>query len=151
MTPTSAPGATDRAGFTLVEMLAVTAIAGLAAAAVVLTLPDAGPDLDAEAERLAARLSRARDEAVLTNRPVAVEIGAAGYGFARFDGAAWSPLDEGPFRDEAWSARTRLSGSPLRIAFDPTGASDPARVSLTRDGDRRTVAVDGAGAVSLND
>lgn len=152
MTPTSATGRTDaRRGFTLVEMLAVVAIAAMAAGAVILTLPDTRPSAGLEAERLAARLVRAREEAVLTNRPVAVEIDAGGYAFSRFDGVEWEPLDEGPFRDGAWSRGTALAGAPARVVFDPTGAAEPARARLTRDGRDSAVSVDGAGEVRVDD
>ena len=130
----------------------VVAIMGLAAGAVVLSVPDPRPSVAADAERFAARLSRAREEAILSNRPVAVEATAAGYAFTAFDGAAWSALDEGPFGPETWTAGTTVapSGPPARIVFDPTGVADPAGLTLTRDRHSRTITVDGAGEVTLN-
>lgn len=125
------------------------AIIGLAAGAVVLTAPDPRPTVAEDAERFAARLARAREEAVLTNRPIAVEADAAGYAFARFDGATWSPLTEGPFRREGWSEGVSVA-DPARVVFDPTGVADPAAVTLSRDGRARTVAVDGAGDVTVD-
>ncbi|WIY68365.1 GspH/FimT family pseudopilin [Aquidulcibacter paucihalophilus] len=134
------------------ELLMVVAIMGLAAGAVVLSVPDPRPSVAADAERFAARLSRAREEAILTNRPVAVEATAAGYVFTAFDGAAWSALDEGPFGPETWTAGTSVTPSapPARIVFDPTGVADPAALTLTRDRHSRTITVDGAGEVTLN-
>ena len=151
MTPTSETGR-FRAGFTLVELLMVVAIMGLAAGAVVLSVPDPRPSVAADAERFAARLSRAREEAILSNRPVAVEATAAGYAFTAFDGTAWSALDEGPFGPETWTAGTSVAPSapPARIVFDPTGVADPAALTLTRDRHSRTITVDGAGEVTLN-
>ncbi len=137
-------------GFTLVELLMVVAIIGLAAGAVVLSVPDPRPAVGAEAERFAARLARAREESILTNRPVAVEATSAGYGFMVFDGARWAALSDGPFGPETWTAGTTLEPSQVRILFDPTGVAEPAAVTLTRDRDSRTVSVDGAGEVSLN-
>ncbi len=156
MTRTSATGRArtrrSRAGFTLVELLAVVAIIGMAAGAVVLSVPDPRPSVAEDAERFAARLSRAREESILTNRPVAVEASQAGYGFQVFDGARWSALINGPFGPETWTAGTTLapSGEPVRVVFDPTGVAEPASLTLTRDRNSRTVTVDGAGEVSLN-
>ena len=105
MTPGAKVRAANRAGFTLVELLMVVAIIGLAAGAVVLSVPDPRPSVAEDAERFAARLSRAREEAILSNRPVAV---------------------------------------------DPTGVADPATLTLTRERHSRSIAVDGAGEVTLD-
>ncbi len=156
MTPTSATGRADRpggrrrarGGFTLVELMLVVAIIGLAAAAVILTAPPAGRPVGLEAERFAARLIRAREEALLSNRPVAVEVDAEGYRFSTFDGAGWRPLVEGPFRMEAWDQGTAVR-TPARIVFDVTGAADPVAVSVVRGQAVSRVAVDAAGEVRL--
>ena len=130
----------------------VVAILGLAAGAVVLSVPDPRPSVAEDAERFAARLSRAREESILSNRPVAVEATVDGYAFSTFDGARWSALDEGPFGPETWTTGTTLapSAGPARIVFDPTGVAEPLAVTLTRDHRSRTVTVDGAGEVSLD-
>jgi general secretion pathway protein H len=148
------PGArrVRRAGFTLVELLMTVAILGLAAGAVVLSVPDPRPSVSDDAERFAARLTRAREEAVLSNRPVAVETTAAGYGFSVFDGRAWTPLSEGPFGPEPWSDGVMVSpAGPVRVVFDPTGVAEPADLSLSRDGRTARIAIDGAGEVTLDD
>lgn len=143
--------APKREGFTLVELLMVITIIGLAAGAVVLSVPDPRPSVAEDAERFAARLSRAREESILSNRPVAVEATATGYGFSVFNGARWSTLNEGPFGPETWMAGTMVepSARPVRVVFDPTGVAEPATVILTRDRNSRTVTVDGAGEVTL--
>lgn len=143
--------ASRRAGFTLVELLMVVAIIGLAAGAVVLSVPDPRPSVAEDAERFAARLTRAREEAILSNRPVAVQVGPTGYGFAAYDGIRWSDLDEGPFGPEDWTEGTAPEPTVARLVFDPTGVAEPGAIILTREGRRRTVTVDGAGEVRIND
>jgi general secretion pathway protein H len=141
----------SRAGFTLVELLMTVAIIGLAAGAVVLSVPDPRPSVAADAERFAARLARAREEAVLANHPVAVETAAQGYAFSMFDGDTWTALSEGPFKPESWSEGLSLTPSgTTRVVFDPTGVADPAALTLSRDGRTVRVAVDGAGEVSID-
>lgn len=153
---TSATGKADRqarAGFTLVELMMVVAIIGLAAGAVVLSVPDPRPSVGMDAERFAARLVRAREEAILTNRAVAVDADAAGYAFTSFDGARWSPLIDGPFGPEAWTPDTTVAardGEP-RVLFDPTGAAEPVTLAVSRDGQGVVVSVDGAGEVRIDD
>lgn len=155
MTPTSATGdrkRAARAGFTLVELLMVVAIIGLAAGAVVLSVPDPKPAVAVEAERFAARLVRAREEAILGGKSVGVETTARGYEFSTFDGETWTPLTDGPFGPETWAEGSIVSpsGAPVRVVFDPSGVADPATLTLARDGRSRTVAVDGAGEVRVD-
>lgn len=153
MTPTSATGRAERArraGFTLVEMMVTVAILGLAASAVVLAAPDPTPRLPVEAERLAARLVRAREEAILTNRPVAVDIGAEGYGFRVRSEDGWTPLTAAPFERVAWEEGTRVEPTGA-VLFDPVGLAEPAQLSLSRDRARATVSVDLSGEVRLDD
>ncbi|WP_303718659.1 type II secretion system minor pseudopilin GspH [Brevundimonas naejangsanensis] len=136
-------------GFTLVELMVVIAIIGVAAGAVVLSMPDPRPTLAVEAERFAARLTLAREEAVMTNRPVALHFDAAGYGFESFDGAAWTPLT-GALASTAWGEGAAVAGA-ARAVFDPTGGADAARVRLGREAHSVTVAIDGAGEVTIHD
>ncbi len=75
---TSAPG-TSEAGFTLVELVVAITIIGIAAAAIVLTLPGAGDDARRSALRLAAHASAARDAAILSGRPVLFTHGPGGW------------------------------------------------------------------------
>ena len=129
--------------------MVVIAIIGVAAGAVMLSLPDPRPSLGVEAERFAARLTLAREEAVMTNRPVALRADAAGYGFESFDGAVWTPLT-GVLAPEAWGEGAAVAAS-ARTVFDPTGGADAATVQLEREGRSITVAVDGAGEVTIHD
>lgn len=141
-------------GFTLVELMVVVTLIGLMSTLVVLSLPDSRPTLSGETDRFAARLLRAREEAVITGQTVEVTVAAEGYSFARRRGGERLPLAEAPFGPEAWESDTRVSGTetaePLRVVFDSTGAAEPTELFLQRDGRRMRVGVDAAGEVRVD-
>jgi len=142
------------AGFTLVELMVVLVILGLAGVAVVLTAPGGGRQLALDADGFAAHLVRAQEEAVLTNRPVQVSADADGYAFARQDLGEWLPLHEGPFQPVAWSDGTvpTLPTGEARVSFrfDPTGGGRAARIQLRGDDGAVEVSVDDAGGVAVD-
>lgn len=155
MTLTSAIGAKPgrrRGGFTLVELLLVLTIISLSATAVVLSLPEQRPSLTREAERFAARLSRAQDAAIIENRPIAVTVDRSGYEFQRRIAGNWSPLAIEPFRRTAWDEDTRIqlpSDDGVRLVFEPTGYADPMQVALRRAGESRIVRIGETGSVEV--
>ena len=134
-------------GFTLIELMVVLVIIGLATAAVMLALPDAGGSLAGEADRFAARARAARDTAILESRAVALQIGRGGYEVARRENDLW--------RTEAhydWAQRTipDVGGSnEASIRFDPTGFSEPARVTLMRGEEHMVIDIGGDGGVHV--
>ncbi|MBL0924040.1 MAG: GspH/FimT family pseudopilin [Sphingomonadaceae bacterium] len=123
-------------GFTLVELMVVIFIIGLASAAVVMTArsPDGGARN--EAEQLAARIAALRDQAILQSRTMAIWIRPSGYGFeTRFRGS-WTPLSQAPFTTSNWRRGTsvEMAGArQTRVAFDSTGLpSTTATISIKR-------------------
>lgn len=154
MTPTSAIGEPSEAGFTLIEMLVVLTILGIAAGAVLLTAPDSRRTLIDEAERFAAGLERAKEEAVLTNRTVDVQITPEGYAFGVTSRGLRRPLDQRPFGSVTWSEDTTAvlsqSDQRSRIAFDSTGIATPIAVDLYRSDGHVRVRVDMAGSVKID-
>jgi general secretion pathway protein H len=133
--------------------MVVVAIMGLMAGLVVVAAGDGRPSVSLEAERFGARLLRAREEAVLANRPVQIAVSAEGYDFrARARGGGWTPLADGPFRRVAWAEGTRLvdeTGDGL-VNFDATGAATPAAFVLSRGRNGTRVTVDGAGNIRID-
>lgn len=134
------PRAAER-GFTLVEMLVVLAIIGIAAGATVLGLGVAtrGVSTEAEAQRLAARIRLAADDAMVTGRAVTLSWDRSGYAFA---GAA---ADEPAFAPHALPQGVRLDmGRPagsLSLGVDGLGA--PVRARLVSASERWQVDYDG--------
>ena len=125
----------QRAGFTLIELMVVIAIIGLATAAVVLSVPDTGGSVRAEAERFAARAKAARDSAIVESRPVALVLDGAGYRIERRIDDAWRPA-----ADYDWTEGTAIEASAARTRFDSTGLAEPLSLILRRRG--RSAAVD---------
>ena len=140
-------------GFTLLELMVVLTIIGFISAAVVLAIPDPRGRVVEDADRFAARVAAARDEAVVTARPMGVWVSASGYGFQRREGGGWASIDQKPFGNANWKAGTRaLVGKDggQQIAFDGTGLpTDPLTVTLAREGERVAVTVDMAGKVMV--
>lgn len=151
--PTSIPTEPTAAekGFTLVEMLIVVFILGLASAAVVLMLPASGGTLRSDAERLAARVAAARDHAVLEAEPVAIWTRPSGYGFEKREAGTWHPHGDPAFRDRTLDRGVRIAqGSVKRIYFDPTGMPSQATdIALVSDNGRAVVRISASGEVAI--
>lgn len=141
-------------GFTLVEMMVVIAIVGLASAAVVVAMPDPRGRLTDDAERFAARVRVAQDSAVIEARTVSVWIAPGGYGFDVYRRDGWQPMPERDLRVVQWSSGVRpiLAGVMRdRVVFDPTGLADrPLDLRLERDGQVVTIHIGTTGAVRVD-
>jgi general secretion pathway protein H len=138
-------------GFTLVEMMVVIFLLGLASAAVILTLPGGDNAARNEAERLAARVAAARDEAVLQSRPIAFWTRASGYGFERRTNGSWQPHPAKPFSARSFDKGTRITGAAQsRIVFDATGLpSAPAEIQLASGDGRSRIVLTASGEVKV--
>ena len=130
-------------GFTLLEMLVVLVIAGLALSVVAFRGPrnSAALDLKGTAAEVAQSLRLARSRAVAANHTVGVTFDVGAH-LMRLDGAAAHTLPAAialavtATQDNA--AGTRLAA----IRFAPDGSSSGGRVELTGNGRRVEVGVD---------
>jgi general secretion pathway protein H len=132
-------------GFTLIELMVVIVIIGLAATAVLLAMPEPGGSLRAEAVRFAARAKAARDAAIVEARPVMVRIGPGGYDVASRERGEWRVRSR-----YAWAERTRAAG-PAAVRFDATGLAEPAALTLVRGDRQATVTIGGGGDVRVEE
>lgn len=85
-----------RAGFTLIEVLVALVILATMAGVLVISLP--GFDqrrAEREADRMAALLMLACEQAELSGRDIGLHLSATGYGFSLSDREAWLPYPEG--------------------------------------------------------
>lgn len=139
-------------GYTLVELMIVIVLIGLATAVVVWALPDPRGRLADEAERFAGRAKAAHDLAIAGSRPVSLWVSPAGYGFDERRGGAWVAIGDKPLRVAQWGQGTRaqVGGGRERVIFDPTGLVDhPLAVRLDRDNATTAITIAGDGAVKV--
>ncbi len=140
-------------GFSLIELMVVLVMIGLLGTAVLLTAPAPEARLTQQAERLAAHLVRAREEAVMGNRPVALRIDRAGYAFSAMRFGRWEPLESAPFRAHVFeddiSARFDADQDFARFEFDATGAGEGGQVVLAGQGGERLIAMDREGKLDV--
>lgn len=80
-------------GLTLVELLVVIVILALASSVVLLTAPPSRPKVREDAERFAARLQIALDDAIVSGRSSRLAIDAVGYRFQSLDGDEWRDIE----------------------------------------------------------
>lgn len=125
---------------TLVEVLMVVFIIGLATSVVVLTLPPRTPPEQKAAAALAQTVRQAQDLAILTGQPTGLDLSPEGYGVTVWTGQAWQPRGRTVQLDKALSVQlvseqTERPASWPELVFDPTGVATPATLTLqTRRG-----------------
>ena len=119
-------------GFTLIELMVTLFIIGLVAGAVVLSLPGDSAALSEDADRFAARVAAARDEAVVSARPIAVWVAPSGYGFDARQDRAWVPLNARALANRDWKPGTiaRVEGEAAEAVAPP--GTDPAAAAPSR-------------------
>ena len=93
------------AGFTLIEILVVTVILAVAAAAVTLAVAGAGGErqLARDADRIAALVGYACEQAELSGRDIGLSLSRGGYRFSRSEHTDWLLLRDGELRPRKWS------------------------------------------------
>lgn len=146
-------------GFTLLELLVVLVIVGILLGAVALNAaPGDGQWLQQEAQRIALLLQLARDEAIVRNRPIAVEVDDYRYRFLIRQNDRWQALADDPMWREREFSRAPVSLSlvpsasaqlPLRIAFGREPVDKAFVLTLGLNGQSVSVQADGLGNFQL--
>lgn len=139
-------------GFTLIELMVVVTIIGLASAVAVLAMPDPRGRLVDEGARFATRVRAAHDAAIIGARPVSVWVSAEGYGFDERRGGQWIAIPDKPLRVAQWGDGTRAAlPERVRVTFDPTGLADRSlEVPLRRGRTRVIVTIGADGSAQVN-
>lgn len=155
-------------GVTLIELLVVLAILAFVASIAVLSAPPPRGPAREEAERFAARLQAADEEAILSGQPLRLDIAPDGYGFFAYADGEWTGAEGSEALRAQEVRRARMSvaiadpalanereaapgrdDETRRIVFDPIGM----RTEFTVDfADRREiwrVSCDAAGKVKV--
>jgi general secretion pathway protein H len=129
----------EESGMTLVEMLVVLAIIGVAASATVLGIGAATREasVQAEARRLASRLQLAADETMINDRPLAFAWDKSGYAFVAWDGGGWRAGEGEAFERHGLPDGMKLDMGkrqpPLMVGIDGTGIPLAARIEGASD------------------
>lgn len=119
-------GARGERGLTLLELLVVMAILALLVSVAVFNAPPPRSTARAEAERFAARLVAASEDAVLQGSVMRIEMTPSGYNIARYANGEWK-ADDGAGR---FGARSFAPGIAVTLTIDD------AALANRRDEDR---------------
>ncbi len=161
MTPTSDPGIFRQRGFTLVEILVVLLVIGVATAVVAANIsPDNRQAAKMEAARLADLLETTSEDAQDSVQTIAWSEQNNAYSFWRkAEDGSWQPItDDDLYRSRALEngvsfVQVKVGGVLLpegeRMIFHPSGVNRPFEITLQRYGSRSVISSDALNRMSV--
>ena len=108
-------------GFTLIELLVVVVLIGIMMSLATLSLSRSGlsSEIQEQANRLAALIGAASEEAVLSAVTMGLLVEPHSYQFLRHDGQQWQPISDDPL----FRPRTLIQDLELRLYLDDLSVS----------------------------
>ncbi|WP_426336081.1 GspH/FimT family pseudopilin [Pseudoduganella sp. R-31] len=127
----SAPGKSERSGgFTLIELLVALVIIGITLGLTVMNVaPSQAQAMQKETQRIALLLQRARDEAIVRNRPIAFEAAPDSYRFLVRNDRTWETLPQ----DDLLRERPFELGPVTLVPDPPINVSGTLRIVFGRE------------------
>jgi type II secretion system protein H len=132
-------------GLTLVEFLVVIVILALASTVVLLNAPPSRPEVREDAERFAARMQLAFDEAITSGENARVSIDAAGYEFQVLRAGEWANR-----KDDRLLSRARINARSVMSIVIADGTNENARALGVEERDVEDEEDDGAFLILLD-
>lgn len=138
-------------GLTLLELLVVMVIGAMMVSMVAMSVAsNPGRDLRFEAERLAALLALAREEAQIRGAAIRFESDPAGYRFLALLDRQWQPIpNELDLRERKWASETSVrivrADANGVIEFGRDTVDSPFKLELTRGEAQIVIAANGLG------
>lgn len=152
---------TSQRGLTLIELLVVLAVLAFAVGVAVVNAPPPRSAAQEEAERFAARLVAASENAASSGLPARARLEGSGYSFERYDGDGWRVdrarhalpakinLEASPRSAAQANAARDDARAPQWLMLDPIGMTDAYEVAFSDGRGRWLVSIDTAGRVGV--
>lgn len=147
-------------GFTLLELLVVLVVVGIMLGMVTMNaMPNKKQILENDVRRVALLLQLAREEAIVRNRPVALEVDSEQFRFYVRENSSWQLLTDNDLLRERHFQQAPLtinmqpsstqSTLPLKIVFGREPVDKPFMLTFTYDDVSVSIQADGLGHFSV--
>lgn len=146
----------SESGISLIEVMVVVFIVGLAASLVALTLPDRASAEEKAAQVFAQTLQTAQDQAIMSGEPIGVSITDNGYTLQAWRRGQWRAVRGGDTFARGIDIQRRVERNETEIedwpslVLDPTGVTDGAIFDLSGPNNEMTIHFLPTGALHID-